>query len=483
MESRTYICIDLKSFYASVECVARGLDPMTARLVVADPERTVTTICLAVSPAMKAAGVRNRCRVFEIPPEIDYVMAPPRMRTYMQTSADIYGVYLRYVAPEDIHPYSIDECFIDATAYLSLYETDARSFAVTLMEAVRAETGIPATAGIGPNLFQAKVALDITAKHAPDGIGMLDDQSFRRLIWPHRPLTDVWNIGPGIARRLAKYHVYDLKGVTEMDPDVLYDEFGVNAEYLIDHAWGVEPCTIADIKAYEPESNSLMNGQALPCGYSFDDGLIVLREMCDDTVLDLIEKRLVTDHVSLHVSYQREGSAAAGRLQNGDEAGLCDCEAAAGRDERAPEATSRDHGVADVRPEEDGAPDFFQTEHGVRSLRRDPFGHGGGSRKIPECTNSFKKLYGYLEELYRETVDPSRLIRKISLGFGNLVDEDFATFDLFTDYEAAARERRTQEAVLAIKDKFGKNALIKGTSLQEHAMGRERNLLVGGHRG
>lgn len=436
METRTYICIDLKSFYASVECAARGLDPMTARLVVADPERTVTTICLAVSPAMKAAGVRNRCRVFEIPPEIDYVMAPPRMRTYMQASADIYGVYLRYVAPEDIHPYSIDECFIDATAYLSLYETDARSFAVTLMEAVRAETGIPATAGIGPNLFQAKVALDITAKHAPDGIGILDDRSFRQLIWPHRPLTDVWNIGPGIARRLAKYHVYDLKGVTEMDPDVLYDEFGVNAEYLIDHAWGVEPCTIAEIKAYEPESNSLMNGQALPCGYSFDDGLIVLREMCDDTVLDLVEKRLVTDHVSLHVSYQREGSAAAERFQDGVAAG-----------------------------------------------RRDPFGHGGGSRKIPERTNSFKKLHGYLEALYRETVDPSRLIRKISLGFGNLVDEDFATFDLFTDHEAAARERRTQEAVLAIKDKFGKNALIKGTSLQEHAMGRERNLLVGGHRG
>ena len=467
---RTYVCIDLKSFYASVECAARGLDPMTTRLVVADPERTVTTICLAVSPAMKAAGVRNRCRVFEIPPEIDYIMARPRMRAYMAASAEIYGIYLRYVSPEDIHPYSIDECFIDATAYLSLYDVTARQFAEMLRDAVRAQTNIPATAGIGPNLFLAKVALDISAKHAPDGIGELDDESFRATIWRHRPLTDIWNIGPGIARRLAKYHVYDLKGVTEMDPDVLYDEFGVNAEYLIDHAWGVEPCTIAEIKAYEPESSSLMNGQVLPCGYSFDDGLIVMREMCDDTVLELVEKQLVTDHVSLHVSYQR-GEGGQGMGEGADVTGLAGAPGAEGA--LVPGAAARE-------PE---SADFFQAEHGVRSLRRDPFGHGGGSRKIPERTNSFKKLHGYLEELYRETVDPTRLIRKISLGFGNLVDEDFATFDLFTDHEAAARERRTQEAVLAIKDKFGKNALIKGTSLQEHAMGRERNNLVGGHRG
>lgn len=462
---RTYVCIDLKSFYASVECAARGLDPMTTRLVVADPERTVTTICLAVSPAMKAAGVRNRCRVFEIPPEIDYIMARPRMRAYMAASAEIYGIYLRYVSPEDIHPYSIDECFIDATAYLSLYDVTARQFAEMLRDAVRAQTNIPATAGIGPNLFLAKVALDISAKHAPDGIGELDDESFRASIWRHRPITDIWNVGPGIARRLAKYHVFDLKGVTELDPDVLYDEFGVNAEYLIDHAWGVEPCTIAEIKAYEPESSSLMNGQVLPCGYSFDDGLIVMREMCDDTVLELVEKQLVTDHVSLHVSYQR-----------GEGAATADGADAAGHAEPQGGASVSGH---EVSPEEG----FFQAEHGVRSLRRDPFGHGGGSRKIPERTNSFKKLHGYLEALYRETVDPARLIRKISLGFGNLVDEDFATFDLFTDHEAEGRERRTQEAVLAIKEKFGKNALIKGTSLQEHAMGRERNNLVGGHRG
>lgn len=304
---RTYVCIDLKSFYASVECVRRGLDPMTTRLVVADPTRSEMTICLAVSPAMKAAGVKNRCRLYEIPEGIDYITAQPRMNSYMEVSAEIYGTYLRYVSQEDIHPYSIDECFIDATPYLELYDLTAREFADTLRSAVRAETGIPATVGIGPNLFLAKVALDISAKHAPDGVGELDARSFRESIWRHRPITDIWNIGPGIARRLAKYRVFDLKGVTEMDPDVLYGEFGVNAEYLIDHAWGVEPCTIAEIKAYEPESSSTMNGQILPCGYNFDDTLMVLREMVDDSVLDLAEKHLVTDHISLHVSYGRGG--------------------------------------------------------------------------------------------------------------------------------------------------------------------------------
>ena len=305
-QERTYVCIDLKSFYASVECVARGLDPMTTKLVVADPTRSEMTICLAVSPAMKAAGVRNRCRLHEIPKGMEFITARPRMKTYMQVSADIYATYLCYVSPDDIHPYSIDECFIDATPYMELYAMDARSFADALRAAVKAETGIPATAGIGPNLFLAKVALDIAAKHAPDGIGELDARSFREQIWPHRPITDIWNIGPGIARRLARYRVFDLRGVTEMDPDVLYGEFGVNAEYLIDHAWGLEPCTIAEIKAYEPETSSLMNGQILPCGYSFGDTLVVLREMVDDTVLDLVDKRLVTDHISLHVSYVRD---------------------------------------------------------------------------------------------------------------------------------------------------------------------------------
>ncbi len=441
-QERTYVCIDLKSFYASVECVARGLDPMTTKLVVADPTRSEMTICLAVSPAMKAAGVRNRCRLHEIPKGMEFITARPRMRAYMAASADIYGVYLRYVSPDDIHPYSIDECFIDATPYLELYAVDARGFANTLRDAVRAETGIPATVGIGPNLFLAKVALDIAAKHAPDGIGELDARSFREQIWPHRPITDIWNIGPGIARRLAKYRVFDLRGVTEMDPDVLYGEFGVNAEYLIDHAWGHEPCTIAEIKAYEPETSSLMNGQILPCGYSFDDTLVVLREMVDDTVLDLVDKHLVTDHISLHVSYKRDAQ------RDGEAAG-----------------------------------ELFEGGHGLRRADGRSGPHGGGSRKIPERTNSFAKLFGYAEALFRETVDPARTMRKISVGFGNLVDAGLATVDLFTDVEAAARERRRQEAVLAVKGKFGKNALIKGTSLRERALGRERNEMVGGHHG
>ncbi|MEI3547544.1 MAG: DNA repair protein [Adlercreutzia sp.] len=436
---RTYVCIDLKSFYASVECVRRGLDPMTTRLVVADPTRSEMTICLAVSPAMKAAGVKNRCRLYEIPEGIDYITAQPRMNSYMEVSAEIYGTYLRYVSQEDIHPYSIDECFIDATPYLELYDLTAREFADTLRSAVLAETGIPATVGIGPNLFLAKVALDISAKHALDGVGELDARSFRESIWRHRPITDIWNIGPGIARRLAKYRVFDLKGVAEMDPDVLYGEFGVNAEYLIDHAWGVEPCTIAEIKAYEPESSSMMNGQILPCGYNFDDTLMVLREMVDDSVLDLVEKHLVTDHISLHVSYGKsEGEMA-------EDAG----------------------GDASEGPAKAG--ELFDGGHGIRRVGG-ARPHGGGSRKIPERTNSFAKLYGYLEALFRETVDPARTMRKISIGFGNLVDADLATVDLFTDVAAADRERRRAEAVLAVKEKFGKNALIKGTSLKEHAL-------------
>ncbi len=302
---RTYVCIDLKSFYASVECADRGLDPFTTNLVVADPERTEKTICLAVTPAMKELGLSSRCRVFEIPEGVRYIMAKPRMQRYMDVSADIYSVYLRYVSPEDIHAYSIDECFIDATAYLTLYQVSAKEFAVMLMDAVLAETGVCATAGIGPNLFLAKVALDITAKHVDDHIGFLDQAEFERSIQTHRPITDIWNIGPGIAKRLAKYGVRDLRGVCEMEERTLYREFGVNAEYLIDHAHGVEPCTIADIHAYEPSAHSLGNGQVLPCDYTWDEARDVLKEMVDQLVLDLVDKRLVAASLSLYVGYAK----------------------------------------------------------------------------------------------------------------------------------------------------------------------------------
>ncbi|MDO4291053.1 MAG: DNA repair protein [Eggerthellaceae bacterium] len=470
---RTYLCIDLKSFYASVECVARGLDPMTTNLVVADPARGEKTICLAVTPAMKALGVRNRCRVFEIPEGIRYIKAKPHMKRYMQVSAGIYRIYLRYISPDDIHVYSIDECFIDATPYLSLYNVGVRELANMLMRAVLDETGIPATAGIGPNLFLAKVALDVAAKHALDRIAVLDEARFREVIWPHRPITDIWNIGPGIARRLAKYRVFDLRGVTQMDVDVLYQEFGANAEYLIDHAWGVEPCTIAEIKAYEPETTSMGNGQVLPCDYTFEEGRMILHEMVDATVLELVEKGLVTSHVSLVVGYaEGKGAsrAAAGSVAGADAAsasgvgGMGDAESGetVERAQRAP---------------------AFVGEHGVRRAGSRYGAHANASRKLPERTNSLAKLMGYVDALYDEVVDPARAIRRVNLAFGNLMPEEFATYDLFTDVEAEAEERNRQEAILAVKQKFGKNALFKGVSLREKATGRERNDMVGGHNG
>lgn len=485
---RTYLCIDLKSFYASVECVARGLDPMTTNLVVADPARGEKTICLAVSPAMKALGVRNRCRVFEIPEGINYIKAKPHMKRYMQVSAGIYRIYLRFISPDDIHVYSIDECFIDATPYLSLYNMGVRELANMLMRAVLDETGIPAAAGIGPNLFLAKVALDVTAKHAPDRIDMLDEERFREVIWPHRPITDIWNIGPGIARRLAKYRVFDLRGVTQMDVDVLYQEFGANAEYLIDHAWGVEPCTIAEIKAYEPETTSMGNGQVLPCDYTFDEGRMILHEMVDATVLELVEKGLVASHVSLVVGYaEGKGSpreaADAGAAVGGDPDRRATTGTDAGFGWNAAGAGSNAGGeFGEPGGRAAGAP-VFVGEHGVRRAGSRYGAHANASRKLPERTNSLAKLMGYVDALYNEVVDPTRAIRRVNLAFGNLMPEEFATCNLFTDVEAEAEERNRQEAILAVKQKFGKNALFKGVSLREKATGRERNEMVGGHNG
>lgn len=305
-EQHTYICIDLKTFYASVECVDRGLDPLTTNLVVADESRGRTTICLAITQAMKDLGIHNRCRLFEIPDGIDYITAVPRMQHYMEVSAKIYGIYLEYVSPQDVHVYSIDECFIDVTPYLDLYHTDAEGFACTLRDEVLARTGITATVGIGPNLFQAKVALDITAKHVPSRIGILDDETFRKEIWPHRPIADIWGIGPGVAARLEKYGVYDLMGVAALDENLLYDELGVNAEYLIDHAFGREPTTIADIQAYRPQATSTTTGQVLSKGYAYEQAYTVLREMVDNAVLDLVDKHVVCDSISLFVGYASE---------------------------------------------------------------------------------------------------------------------------------------------------------------------------------
>ena len=440
MAERTYICIDLKSFYASAECRSRGLDPLVDNLVVADRDRGPKTICLAITPAMKALGVRNRCRVFEIPEGIDYIMAKPRMRHYMEVSAEIYGIYLEYVSLDDIYAYSIDECFIDATPYLTFYRTTPRAFAQTLIKAVGEKVHIPATAGIGTNLFLAKVALDVAAKHAPDGIGFLDEESFKRDIWFHRPITDIWQIGPGFARRLAKHGAHDLAGVAALAPGTLYREFGVNAEYLIDHAWGQEPCTIAEIKAYEPEGHSMMNGQALPCDYSFDEARMVMREMADASVLELIEQGLVTERISLMVGYAHD--------------------------------KARPHDTLDL----------FDGGHGKRPAHGSRMGeHTGGSRKLNRRTSSKHLLISELERLYDETTLRDRPIRRVNIGFSDLLPEEFATCTLFDDMEAEAKEHDVQEAIVAVRNKFGKNAMLRGTSLMEKSTARERNEQVGGH--
>ncbi len=436
---KCYLCIDLKSFYASVECADRGWDPFTTKLVVADPERSQTTICLAVSPALKALGVPGRCRVFEIPSTIDYFMAPPRMKRYMEVSTHIYSLYLRYVSPQDIHVYSIDECFIDATPYLSLYHMDATTFAKTLTKTVFDETGICATVGIGTNLFLAKVALDITAKHTHDGIGILNETTFKQRVWFHQPITDVWNIGPGIARRLVKYGVHDLAGVCAMEEKTLYKEFGVNAEYLIDHAWGQEPCTIAQIHSYVPEGHSLMNGQVLPCDYTLEETRMVMHEMLDASVLELVQKGLVAESISLSIGYAHPKIGA---------------------------------NIEDL----DAYNSFTPPTH------RRFYAHTGGTRKIGRRTNSARVLKEHFEALFNETTNNALPIRRISIGFGGLLPEKYATTTLFDDVEAESKERRRQEAIIAVRQKFGKNAMLKGTSLQEKATARERNNQIGGHR-
>ncbi len=438
-----YLCVDLKCFYASVECVDRGYDPFERRLVVADPSRGEKTICLAISPAMKALGVRNRCRLFEIPDGIDYEMARPRMRRYMEVSAQIYALYLRYFSPEDIHVYSVDECFIDVGPYLALYGKTPRELAVELIGLVRHRTGICATAGVGPNLFLAKVALDVTAKHAPDNIGELDEERFKCVIWPHRPITDIWGIGPGIARRLAAMGATSLGEVALLPEERLYEEFGINAELLIDHAWGIEPCTIAEIQAYRPRAHSIGNGQVLARDYEFEEALVVLREMVDSLVLDLVDKQLACGRLSLYVGYAHVRRA-------------WDEEGAAPPTER------------------------FVGEHGTRLIGRAAEG-AGASRKLAATTDSRSVITKRFVELFSEAVDPNRPVRRINIALGELVPVEFADLTLFTNVAAEKSERSLAQATLAVKRRFGKNALVRGLSYRPGATGRERNKQVGGH--
>ncbi len=312
MQNRIYLCIDLKSFYASVECARRNLDPLTTNLVVADPERDRGTICLAVSPSLRALGVKNRCRVFEIPEHLQYIMAPPRMQLYINYSADIYAIYLKYISKDDIQVYSIDEAFLDITDYLSLYHMTPTELAFTIMQDIMDSLHIPAACGIGTNLYLAKVALDITAKHAPNRIGYLNETIYQKSLWNHKPITDFWRVGSGIAKRLSMMGIGTMGEIAHADESLLYHVFGIDAEYLIDHAWGREPTTIAEIKAYKSKSNSMSSSQVLMRDYNYEEGLLIVKEMADLLCLDMVDKKLITNSISLHIGYSKDILKAAG---------------------------------------------------------------------------------------------------------------------------------------------------------------------------
>lgn len=501
-KNRTYIAIDLKSFYASQECVERGLDPLTTNLVVADASRTEKTICLAVSPSLKAYGIPGRPRLFEVVQKVqevnalrranapgreltgsswdsnelnvnpslavDYIAAPPRMAQYMQCSTRIYDIYLKYVAPEDIHVYSIDEVFIDATPYLKSNGMTPRQFAGKIIRDVLETSGITATAGIGTNLYLCKVAMDIVAKHVePDEYGMriaeLDEMSYRRQLWDHRPLTDFWRVGPGYAKKLERNGMHTMGDVARCslgkpgefyNEDLLYKLFGVNAELLIDHAWGWEPCTIRDIKSYKPESSSLGSGQVLQCPYTAEKGKLIVREMTDLLVLELVDKGLVTNQMVLTVGYDIENL-------------------------KDPKKQKEYRGAV-------------TTDHYGRKIPK----HAHGTANLERQTSSTRRITEAVMELYDRIVDPNLLVRRINLVANNIVSEhalsrcgETEQLDLFADpgrreQENAElqREKRRQQAVLAIRKKYGKNAILKGMNLEEGATTVDRNRQIGGHK-
>ena len=506
MENKTYLAIDLKSFYASVECMERGLDPMTTNLVVADQSRTEKTICLAVSPSLKTFGIPGRPRLFEVVQKIKnvnaerqrkapgrkftgssyhfaelqshpelavgYIVAPPQMAKYMEISTQIYNVYLKHIAPEDIHVYSIDEVFMDVTHYLKTYGLTARELAMRIILDVLKTTGITATAGIGTNLYLCKVAMDIEAKHIPPDengvrIAELDEMSYRRKLWSHRPLTSFWRVGKGYAKKLESCGIYTMGDVARCslgkpgdyyNEDLLYKLFGINAELLIDHAWGWEPCTIADIKAYKPESNSIGSGQVLQSPYEFEKAKLVVREMTELLVLDLVEKNLVTNQLTLTIGYDIEN--------------LSD-----------PERRKQYHGPV-------------TTDQYGRSIPK----HAHGMANLDRYLSSTKLITEAIMNLFDRIVDPKLLVRRITITANRVIDEkaaqrkdEYQQLDLFTDYEAEEarqreeqteleREKRMQKAMLDIKHKFGKNAILKGMNLQEGATAKDRNSQIGGHK-
>ena len=465
MPGRTCICIDLKSFYASVECVARGLDPLKACLLVADASRTDKTICLAVSPALKAIGVSSRPRLFEAKQAIrlyeaahhthvDYITAVPRMAEYIRVSSEIYAVYRKYIAEDDIHVYSIDECFMDVTPYLHLYRdsaaaenvSPARFLAMAMVRDVLASTGITATVGIGTNLYLAKVAMDIVAKKSPPDlngvrIAELDEEDYRIQLWSHRPLTDFWQIGPGTARRLITHGMRtmgDIAAVSQSNEEMLYRLFGVNAELLIDHAWGIEPTLMSDIKAYRSASHSLSAGQVLPRPYRYDEALVIFREMADGLAADLVDRHLQAAAVVWYVSF--------------DPASL----------EACPDYT----GPVCV--------DFYGRLHPA---------HAGGTVRFPVPTNSVREIRDAAADAFRRLVNPALLARRIMLCAEDVRSESSTVqLDLFTDYAARERELHLQHAMLSLRKKYGRNILFKGMNLLEGATAMERNRQIGGHR-
>ncbi len=419
MEKRQYLCIDLKSFYASVECVERGLDPMTTDLVVADPERSDKTICLAVSPSLKAKGVKNRCRVFEIPLGIKYIMAPPRMQKYIDYAAEIYGIYLQYIAPEDIHVYSIDEAFLDVTDYLWLYNMTARELAVKLMDEIYKKIGVRATCGIGTNLYLCKIALDITAKHSPDFIGILDEEKYRKTMWNHKPITDFWRIGKGTAERLARYSIFTMGDIAKTPEEILYKWFGIDAELLIDHAWGRESTTMADIKSYKAKSNCLSSGQVLMRDYTFLEARLIIKEMLDLLCLDMVSKKLVTDSVSVYVGYSNVLKISGAK----------------------------------------------------------------GTAQIAVKTNADSLIIPAVTTLYDRIVNPKYPVRRINITVNRVAPDTGAEqLTLFDNTADTDKNRIIQETVLKIKAKHGKNAILKGMNFEEAATTRERNRQIGGHK-
>lgn len=414
-----YACIDLKSFYASVECVEQGLDPFKVPLVVADPERGRGAICLAISPALKAMGVRNRCRLFEIPSSIKYKIAVPRMKLYMEYSSAIYKSYLQYLSPEDIYVYSVDECFFALSPYALLYKQSPLALVRKLVQGIFSEFGICATAGIGTNLFLAKIAMDIVAKHNEEHLAFLDEDLFQKQMWHHRPLTDFWNIGKGIAKRLARKGIYDLYAIAHAQPEQLYREFGINAEFLIDHAWGRESCTMADLHHYHAKSHSISNSQILFEDYAFEDAEVVLVEMVEFLCLKLVETQMLCSSFSLNIRYSK------------------DCQ--------------------------------LPT---------------GGSRHLPQSTDSFEVLEEYFRELFWETTYRNAPIRQICVSANDLQWLGRAEQQLFSAYQVdEQRDRDRQQVLLDVKKKYGKNALLRGISYRDKATGRLRNTLIGGHKG